>query len=571
MQRNTLMKKILSLLLVLIMILALFSACANSSNKKNNGDDKKDNSSTDDKNNENKEEPIYEIDISNHQIIRQQESSPAYSGAFTRLRNSLSDNLGISANITKDSDDSKTDDAEILIGKTNRKESTTALEFLSSKYKKEAFLIGLIDNKIVISGLSDNDTVIGVLYFVNNFIEAVQEKDGKVRFKNDKYIGVFKTGDFHASCNDGQNAVVLERLETVYKVDDLFSKETFTYGKIIKLEHQSDKSKNGILIATNENVKGEPWALYHSYDDGKTWKVSDPVVDTINEGISSGYQSFIYELPVDIGDFKKGTVLFSGCSYGKDATKLPLFASTDQGKTWKGVHNIAEGGANNQGGWTADAVWEPCIVYDDSTKRLYCFYSDEQDPNHNQRLVYKYTDDLKTWSEAHNAVALGASRPGMAMVTKMGNGQWALVYEYGGNPVDGGSLVFIKFTDDITSWNPSDPGKLLATKSGQCFGSSPAIAWTPAGGKCGTLIATGYGNVNGSKGTKCDLFLSFDYGQTFVTVKNPIPVTWNEYNRTGYSPGLYVDAEGDVYCINDPENYKGGQGEKLMFAKIKIY
>ncbi len=556
-------KKTLLTLLLISMLLSLLCACKGGKSEPKNDDTKSDSS--------------YKLNIDGYKIIRAYSSSADLHSSFGNLRDALIEKTGIEKFVfAYDLDLEDEGGCEILLGKTNRKESIDALNELSEKTKKEAFIIKLTDKKIVITGHSDDDIRVALIYFTKNFVKTLTSKDKTLVFPKKDYTFMQKTGELHAVCNEGNNAVLISGLTTIYSPSDPLSEKDYSYAKIIKLEHQADKKNNGILIASNQNNTGDPWDIYHSYDDGKTWEESPKIEETVNPNYSEGYQPYLFELPVDIGEFKKGTVLFAACSYNGKYTKLPLFASTDQGKTWTGLHNIAEGGAYNQGDWSSDGVWEPCIVYDDKSGRLYCFYSDELengDPithegGNNQRLVYKYTDDLKTWSKEYNAVALGEKRPGMAMVTKMGNGQWALVYEHVGN---GGTPVYIKFTDDINNWNPSDPGKLLATEEGQYFGSSPSIAWTPMGGECGTLIATGFGNVAGSKGTKCDLFLSFDYGKTFVTVKNPIPVTWNDNVSSGYGSGFYVDSSGTLYYTNDPELRVGLSCGKLMFVKIRFF
>ena len=59
-----------------------------------------------------------------------------------------------------------------------------------------------------------------------------------------------------------------------------------------------------------------------------------------------------------------------------------------------------------------------------------CYYSDERDPAHNQKLVYTTTSDLKTWSAIQPAAANADSnaRPGMAVVSKVPNG-YMMTYE----------------------------------------------------------------------------------------------------------------------------------------------
>ncbi|MBQ8742020.1 MAG: exo-alpha-sialidase [Clostridia bacterium] len=312
----------------------------------------------------------------------------------------------------------------------------------------------------------------------------------------------------------------------------------------------------------------QPWKLYRSNDDGKTWSKLANIVDEVN-GYIPGYQPYLYELPVDIGNYKKGTLLMAACSRNaaeNERTHIILQASTDLGESWTGVCNIAIGGS------FSDGIWEPVLQYDEHTKKLYCFYSDQSDENYSQKLVFKSTTDLKNWSDIKNMVALSDSTlaPGMVALTKMGNGKWALAYEIGSSS---GPLIHIKFADFIDDWDPSDKGMPVADKNtgGMCR-SGPAIAWTPAGGDCGTLIVTSHDDQNNAgTETKCGLFLSFDYGKNFVVIENPIPNMSNEFCSSGYSPGFYVDKEGTVYYVNNPECYRNSFNEKLMFARIRVY
>jgi len=257
---------------------------------------------------------------------------------------------------------------------------------------------------------------------------------------------------------------------------------------------------------------------------------------------------------------------------------MVLYYSTDLGETWKAFCNVDVGGGYNDGGWWSDGLWEPILMYEEETGRIYCLYSDELENGedeetrkngHNQRLVYKYTTDLKNWSTKYEMVACEEPdlRPGMIGLAKMGNGKYALVYEMCGDSC----RIYIKFADSLDGWDVADHGKILQTVAGEGMGSAPAIAWTPDGGECGTLFVTAHHTINGSSSTKCDLFLSFDYGETFIDISNPIPNKPNDNIRSGYSPGFFVDKDGTVYYVNDPESSPGSMCEKFMFAKIKVY
>jgi hypothetical protein len=63
--------------------------------------------------------------------------------------------------------------------------------------------------------------------------------------------------------------------------------------------------------------------------------------------------------------------------------------------------------------------------------QLVCYYSDERDPKYNQKLVQTTSSDLLSWSAYQATVASSDSnaRPGMAVVSKIPNGQYFLSYE----------------------------------------------------------------------------------------------------------------------------------------------
>lgn len=129
---------------------------------------------------------------------------------------------------------------------------------------------------------------------------------------------------------------------------------------------RSAQLKDGSLIATWENYTPEPpqvyFPIYHSKDGGYTWKERSRVQDQVN-GWGLRYQPFLYVLPKDFAGYKAGTVLLSGSSIPTDLslTQIELYASTDNGKTWKFVSHIASGGeARPNNGLTP--VWEPFLM-----------------------------------------------------------------------------------------------------------------------------------------------------------------------------------------------------------------
>ncbi len=336
------------------------------------------------------------------------------------------------------------------------------------------------------------------------------------------------------------------------------------YPTIIRLCHQKNEADNGKLLASFEKW-GDTYPIYESTDDAKTWQYICTVRDNLNEGYWNEWMPFLYELPADMGEFEKGTIILAATSiYGEGVTDstITLYSSTDLGRSFNAFCNVDKAGGTEWG------VWEPYFIYEEETGRLFCFYSDDSDPEHSQKLVYKYTTDLVNWSEKKECVACADPdlRPGMASVTKMGNGEYYMVYEMVGI---GGNPIYCKKTTSLDDWGDvSDYGKIVSA-TGKTFGSSPYVAWTPVGGDCGTLIVVGKHPIKGGSDTGTDMFLSFDYGKTFAPVDNPIPYSLDPYERCGYSPSLFFSPDGTtLYYVNNPPCYESTY--KISVAKINI-
>ncbi len=514
------------------------------------------------------------VDISKYRIVRPASANAATVQAVTRLKEQIKEYTGAELQIITD-DEAKTSPAsggyEILIGACSGDISLSAINKLRKETKNSSFIIDMTGNTIVIRGKNNDDTEMAIAWFINQFVKPSAEA-GRLSMEKGDMTAIQETDSF-LYLTDSDQIIKLERTSIIAQSENEEVKNERTYGKIIKLEHQANQENNGILLATNENTLGQPWDLYRSDDDGKTWTSLEKVPNTVDPSMTHGYQSYLYELPEDIGTYKKGTLLFAGCSYTASRTTMYLAASTDLGASWKGICNVAEGGGFNGGGWASDGLWEPILMSENG--KLYCFYSDELENGegeahiggHNQRLVYRDSSDLVTWSETKEMVAMEDPnlRPGMVALTKMGNGKWALAYEMGGDEY----ILYIKFADALDAWNAADPGTRILTKAGKSLGSSPAIAWSPNGGECGTLFVIGNGNRLPSSGA-VNLFLSFDYGQTFVSIPNPIALTKSPQVRSGYSPGFFVDKDGAVYYVNNPAHTQESNSGDLVMAKIII-
>ncbi len=557
------MKKTVSLMLLIATVTLILVACAGGNKKKDNN---KDDNATD---------SAYTID--GFSIVRSEAASPDLIKLMSGFKKSINSMTGVDMSVHIDVDKSASD-YELLVGNTDRPESAAALEELREKTDKKAFIIKVFDKKIVINGFSNDDLIVGVNHFINTVLSKAEIGKKTLPVSEGNTI-LKRTGDIVYKSKDLLTVIVAEENSDAYIPARPDINESCSYGKIIKLEYQSKEKNNGILLATKENGAYDSKAddlrypILKSTDNGATWKEICRLDDYVNIGATPGYQPCLFELPEDIGKYKKGTVLFASCTRAP-ATTIAIQCSTSLGESWKGVCNVEEGGFYNNGSWSSEGVWEPVLKYEDG--RLYCFYSDERDNGvgashaggHNQRLVYRYTTDLKTWSEKKEAVAIEEpnARPGMVALTKMGNGKWALAYE-GCSMGYSTCAVHVKFADTLDSWDAADKGTLIKDGAGCTMGSSPAIAWTPDGGECGTLFVTA--SVSTDSLTRCNMFVSFDYGKTFTSFGNPINLKNSEYG--GYSAGMYVDMSGILYYVNNPENPNAKIQEKLEFMRLKVY
>jgi hypothetical protein len=116
------------------------------------------------------------------------------------------------------------------------------------------------------------------------------------------------------------------------------------YARALLLQHGKEDAATGVvkngkvepgtILATWENYSSEPpyFPIYKSTDKGKTWSEISKVKDAVN-GWGLRYQPQLFELPIAMGGFPKGTILLSGSAIPEDlsVTQIDLYASTDRG------------------------------------------------------------------------------------------------------------------------------------------------------------------------------------------------------------------------------------------------
>ncbi|WP_405718611.1 RICIN domain-containing protein [Streptomyces sp. NBC_01537] len=302
------------------------------------------------------------------------------------------------------------------------------------------------------------------------------------------------------------------------------------YAHAIRLQHSTDS--NGTLLASFEQYSGNGMPVYRSTDSGHTWTQISTISDQVNSWNNIQLEPVLYELPQAVGAFPAGTIIAAGDSIPTDnsATKIDMYASTDHGVTWSFVSSIATGGAAvAQNGYTP--VWEPYFLV--ANNKLIAYISDQRDTAHGQKLSHFTTTDGINWSSEVDDVTYPAysARPGMAIVTRIGNGSYMLTYEYCNAP-SGGCPVYYKIASNPENFGAATGVQLITTDNKRPDGD-PYVTWLPTGGPNGTIVVQAYSDQQ--------LYESTDNGATWVRMfSNTIQ---------GYSRGLLPLADGKSLLV----------------------
>lgn len=481
----------------------------------------------------------------------------------------LAKKLGLEYKADKARDDTYPDEGglEILVGETDREQSKTALEALSSSpsASREFFYsISVEDNARVVIVGNKADAVVRALDKLYNEYIITTEEGITLNIENGE--SVFGGYDHKLITASNGTAFDTELISTVYDPKTSTSKGT-QYPKIIELQHNGEN--NGTLLASMESDNSN-FKVYRSTDGGETWKYCSRALESMDKDLTSHWEPHLFELPCQVGDMPEGTILLSGTTInnGLGKSHITVWRSFDCGKHWEQYTEVTVGGGTCDSvpeDNTYHGVWEPCILYDNGY--LYCFYSDDSDPLHDQKLSYKRSSDGVNWEDQVDVLSFDEYhwRPGMISIAKMGNGKYFAPYE----KVDhwGGSTdIYFKIVDSLDGdWNPTDEGtKLVSVTKGapeKGIGSSPWCAWSPAGGECGTLV------VNANWGGEEYIYVSFDYGKTFEAIENPLSTP----QTSGYSPSFFFSADGTtLFYANTVAKNATSSSCTIQFAKIKI-
>jgi len=274
--------------------------------------------------------------------------------------------------------------------------------------------------------------------------------------------------------------------------------------------------------------------IARSTDNARTWSVVTTVIES-GRNIDNGE---LLQLP-------NGTVLLTMRSIvNGQSYRLPVYRSTDNGASWTYLSNIDSN--ENPGGAINRGLWEPVFnVLPNGS--LSVMYANEKhasgSPSYNQVISQRIsTSNAATWGPESWAVSEpggGNARPGMAVMTRMANGRFLLVFEICG--LGPNCDVAYHVSDDGTTW-PSGLGTGIRYQ--RC---GPYVLSTTDG----RLVVTSCQN---------EVSYSNDYGATWL--KND-PAAW----PIGFSfswPALYQTGPNEVAGMN----VTGGGAVQIKFGTL---
>lgn len=501
--------------------------------------------------------PDGSIDLTEYTVVYAAQGSSGYASKAKELAKFLGSEPH--ADKTTEGEYPDNGDKEIVIGNTNRKESEDARATLKERSdKKHAYGIIVTENRVAIVGTS-SQAIIEAIKIV--MTDCTSDKKLPIP------IGQSIFGEFASDPVKASSTLTLipTALSTIEEAPTKSWGGGIGCPSVIELSHNGDN--NGTYIASysvgDSGLTGKATSLRteRSTDGGKTWTETGRAYEEFDKTIEASWNPHLFELPCQVGDMPEGTLLLAGISIDagqKKKTAVNIWRSYDLGDSWEHYVVIDTGGVGD----TTGGLYEPYLMYENG--KLYCFYSDETDKaNHSQKLVFKTSIDGVNWSEKVDMVSLDdqTERPGMAVVTKMGNGKYFAVYEVCNTAEGTGAPIYFKITDNLDDWDPTDKGTRLRTTDDSGYGSAPWCAWSPIGGDCGMLIiSTCYGTDEN------DLVVSFDYGKTFIRMENPLP-----YEDGGYSASLFFSADGKTLLYSNTVELKAGsEKSRIAFVALEL-
>jgi hypothetical protein len=313
-----------------------------------------------------------------------------------------------------------------------------------------------------------------------------------------------------------------------------------------------------------------------SVNDGQSFQQVAEIRDPTAANGGSVCCAALFQLPSAVGDLAAGTVLWaastgSGVPAAKRTSRERLWASTDDGLSWRFVSDIAV--ASNHYN-----TWEPSLSVA-ANGQLVAFYSDETDKvHHDQKLVQVRSSDGVHWTGYRETVVSDkwSVRPGMANVIILPNHTYFMTYEVCNNDlVHLCSVYSRRSTDGWNYGNAHNLGVSVRTTDGKYIRHTPFPVWSPGPGPNGTilLIAEMVVNADGS--------IAPENGRTVLANGNlgngpwyeiPAPIAVAGVNNTGcknFSPALLPSPDG--HSLLEVDTDLAGKVCETYYATESLY
>jgi hypothetical protein len=304
-----------------------------------------------------------------------------------------------------------------------------------------------------------------------------------------------------------------------------------SYARAVRLT-SGPAGRSQTMLATYQAFGPSGFPLFRSDDDGRTWRSYSHIPVT---GVA--LQPYLYELPRAFAGLPKGALLFACNNFGNfSSTEIQLYVSTDRGMTWTFRSTVATGGAPNTTNG-ATPVWEPFLLLHKG--KLICYYSDQRDPKHGQKLAHQTSRDLRTWGPVvDDATGTAyAERPGMTTIARMRGDLWIMTYEFG-EPDDPAHPNQDEYSYHVHYRIAKDPEKFrfaadtpLLDRDGGAPNGAPVVSWSDSGGRDGTIIVTGNDDQ--------DLFVNRHLGdpKRWTRLSTPMPAGYSRQTIPLDGPG----------------------------------
>ncbi len=186
---------------------------------------------------------VFENGTSPYSIVYPNGNEGAQAAA-TILSDSIKNKFGSALPIVTDNAQSASVKTELLIGKTNRQESTSALSGLAAN----SFVIQAVNNKIVIAGSSDLMVCYAVSYFVDNYVNP---SNVQITLPADLNVKTDASSLLPKTNSDGSVTVKLNRFVITYNDS---SKYTFTPAVAKLFAEKAEEKHPAVFINEDATV-----------------------------------------------------------------------------------------------------------------------------------------------------------------------------------------------------------------------------------------------------------------------------------------------------------------------------